>query len=258
LERLKRLAAISEAIADTGAEGDSRRAAAFVSGTAHQILARVMENIYGRDVPLLGPNAIHPSVAAPLLFLISEQNADAREASRLIQGRDAGDLTRTALIETIHDLASERLEEILQRASRLQRLRVAFDGDPDVAVEQSLYGLCWAGIVHLAAHLLNRQPPELVFRRFDTPQAAFERVEELLSYSIPLNGVTPTNGHERARKIVWNFYRTFNGSKRVPDSGRQPGSHCASPFILVPENCAPRRVQNNGSSHDCMLRHRSS
>src|SRR5580704_1316448 len=48
LERLSRLAATYEAIADTGAQGESRRAAAFVAGTAHQILARVVEGIYGR------------------------------------------------------------------------------------------------------------------------------------------------------------------------------------------------------------------
>ena len=188
MERLRRLAAIYEAISDTGAEGDARRASAFVSGTAHQILARVMNDFYGRDLPLLGATAVHPSVAAPLLFLISEQNPDAREAARLIQGREAGDLTRTALIESIYDLASERFEQILERANRLQRLRVVFDDDPDVAIEQALYGLCWAGIVQLAAHLLNQDVPPLAFHRFDTPQGAFEEVERLSRYSIALDG----------------------------------------------------------------------
>jgi hypothetical protein len=147
-----------------------------------------MNDFYGQDLPLLGATAVHPSVAAPLLFLISEQNPDAREAARFIQGREAGDITRTALIETICDLASERLEQILERATRLQRLRVVLDGDPDVAIEQALYGLCWAGIVQLAAHLLNREAPEMTFRRFDTPQNAFEEVERLSRYSIALDG----------------------------------------------------------------------
>jgi ATP-dependent RNA helicase HelY len=60
MERLKRLATVYEAIVDTGSEGNARRAAAFVAGTAHQILGRVMSGMYATDVSFLGPAAIHP------------------------------------------------------------------------------------------------------------------------------------------------------------------------------------------------------
>jgi ATP-dependent RNA helicase HelY len=46
MERLKRLATVYEAIVDTGSEGNPRRASAFVAGTAHQILGRVMSGMY--------------------------------------------------------------------------------------------------------------------------------------------------------------------------------------------------------------------
>ena len=78
LRRLKRIADIYEAAVDTGTHGDTRRAAAFVAGTAHQLLGRVLLAGYGADQELLEPGAIHPALAAPLLFLVAEQNADAR------------------------------------------------------------------------------------------------------------------------------------------------------------------------------------
>src|SRR3954470_18292654 len=46
LERLSRIAAIYEALADTGADATARRASAFVAGTAHQILGKVVAGAY--------------------------------------------------------------------------------------------------------------------------------------------------------------------------------------------------------------------
>ena len=189
LEQLQRLATIYEAVVDTGATGDARRASAFVSGTAHNLLSRVLEGIYGRDQPLLGPAAISPSLSSPLLFLIADQNADAREVAKVLQGRGAEGLILQALIETIYDLALERYDEILQRARRLQRLRVSTDINPETAIEQSLYGLCWAGIVQLVAQLLNREMPELSFVRLENAQAAFDRVVDLATSTIQLPGI---------------------------------------------------------------------
>ena len=128
LERAKRLATIYEAIADTGSEGGSRRASAFVAGTAHQILGRVMSGMYARDSEWLTATAIHPLVAAPLLFLIAGQSADAREAARPLARRSEGASIQSVLIETIYDLATERFDGIMQRAERLQRLAVPFEG----------------------------------------------------------------------------------------------------------------------------------
>jgi hypothetical protein len=189
MERLKRLATVYEAIVDTGSQGSARRASAFVAGTAHQILGRVMSGIYANDHPILSAVAIQPLVAAPLLFMVAEQNADAREAARPLLGRRSDDLLETALLESICDLTSERLEQILQRAERLQRLSVSLNDFPEGTIERSLYGLCWAGITQLAARLLNRPMPQTAFRLLDTPQATFDQVVAMSVSEIILPGI---------------------------------------------------------------------
>jgi hypothetical protein len=97
LERIKRIADIYEAAVDAGTDGASRRAAAFVAATRHQMLGRILLEGYERDRELLEPEAIHPAIAAPLLFLIAEQNADAREAAAALRGVRIGNLLRSAV-----------------------------------------------------------------------------------------------------------------------------------------------------------------
>jgi ATP-dependent RNA helicase HelY len=189
MERLRRLATVYEAIVDTGSDGNARRASAFVAGTAHHILGRVMSAMYATNVPFLGPAAIHPFVAAPLLFMVAEQNADAKEAARPLFGRRSDSLLETALLESIYDLASERLEQILRRAERLRRLTVPLENFPEGTIEAALYGMCWAGTVQLAARLLNRRVPQTEFRLFDSPQAAFDEVVTMSFYDIDLPGL---------------------------------------------------------------------
>ena len=41
----------------------------------------------------------------------------------------SGDLVRTALLETLYDLASERFESVLERAERLASLRPATEAE---------------------------------------------------------------------------------------------------------------------------------
>ena len=124
LQRLKRIADVYEGAVDTGTDGNSRRGAAFVAATAHQFLGRVFATGYEAGQTLLEPDAIHPSIAAPLLFLVAEQNADAREAARPLSGIRIENRLRSAVIESIFDLATERFESILERAARLRRARV--------------------------------------------------------------------------------------------------------------------------------------
>ena len=188
LDRLKRLATIYEAAVDTGVGGDTRRAAAFVSGTAYQILGRALHGSTPDNSELLMPGAIHPNVAAPLLFLVAEQIPDAREAARPLIGAQSGDLLRTALLETIHDLANESFESILERAERLASLRPAADAELSLRATQALYGLCWSGVIHLVARLLRRAPPPTAFRDFGTPGAAFDQVVSLAVEEIVLPG----------------------------------------------------------------------
>lgn len=187
LQRLKRIADIYEAAVDTGTSGDTRRAAAFVAATAHQLLGRVMLGGYSAGQPLLEADAIHPVLAAPLLFLVAEQNADAREAARPLSGIRLENVLRSAVIESIYDLATERYEEILSRAQRLRRARVSIDSLWVTSAADALYGLCWSGIVQLVAHLLGEPFLELEFLRFDTPQQAFKRVTALATQELELD-----------------------------------------------------------------------
>jgi hypothetical protein len=48
--------------------------------------------------------------------------------------------------------------------------------------------MCWAGIVQLAARLLNRPVPQTTFRLLDTPQATFDEVVESSESEIALPG----------------------------------------------------------------------
>jgi ATP-dependent RNA helicase HelY len=179
LQRLKRIADIYEGAVDTGTDGYARRAAAFVAATAHQLLGRVLLAGYEPGRSLLEPDAIHPAIAAPLLFLVAEQNADAREAARPLAGIRVENLLRSAVIESVYDLATERFDSVLERATRLSRARVNVDGVWITSAADALYGLCWSGIVQLVSHLLGQPFPELEFLRFETPQQAFEQVVAL-------------------------------------------------------------------------------
>ncbi|HVK41190.1 MAG TPA: DEAD/DEAH box helicase [Phenylobacterium sp.] len=188
-ESLLRLAAVYEGIVDTSEDGPERRGAAFVAATAYQILARVSD-ADEPDRPLLTPDAIHPRVAAPLLFIIAGQSPDAREAGARLTSQ--GDhMLLTALIESIRDLARENLKGIVDRAERLADTQPNSDNGLVGQVEQTLYGLCWAGLVEMAALVLDRPAPKLVFRRFDGPADTFSQVERLATFQRDGRPVSP-------------------------------------------------------------------
>ncbi|MGC2221454.1 MAG: DEAD/DEAH box helicase [Methylocella sp.] len=178
LDRLSRLAAFCEAIVDARPEGIKRRAAAFVAGSAYQLLGRSRPETDDNAPVPLSAAAVHPSLAAPLLFLIADQNPDAREAAKVLRGRRAADRITTALVETVYDLATERFESILERAGRLRELRPATEVSPQSAV-QALYGLCWAGTLQMVAQLLGRSTLETEFQVMGTPQETFDYVVTL-------------------------------------------------------------------------------
>lgn len=176
-ESLLRLAAVYEGIVDMSEDGPERRGAAFVAATAYQILARVSD-ADEPDRPLLTPDAIHPRMAAPLLFIIAGQSPDAREAGARLTSQGDHRLI-SALIESVRDLARENLKSIVDRAERLADTQPNSENGLIGQVEQTLYGLCWSGLVELAAEVLDRPIPKLVFRRFDGPAETFRQVERL-------------------------------------------------------------------------------
>jgi ATP-dependent RNA helicase HelY len=188
IERLTRIAAVYDAQVDDTIDGETRRAAAFVAGTAYQILGRVMPVAPDRAA-FLSAAAVHPRIAAPLLLLIAEQSPDAREAARGLGFGRLEDIHRGALLESIQDLAQERFTSILERAERLSRLQPSPDDDLTEQATQGLYGLCWAGLIHLVARLLDQSPPVLAYPLQETPQALFDRVTQLATADAAPAGV---------------------------------------------------------------------
>lgn len=80
---LERIADVYEIIASVNEDADIRRPAAFVSGTAQQILARETAATQMDRVAALSREQLAPSIASALLFFVAEQFADAYEAGVL-------------------------------------------------------------------------------------------------------------------------------------------------------------------------------
>jgi ATP-dependent RNA helicase HelY len=239
LRRLKRIADIYEGAVDSGAEGGTRRAAAFVAATAHQLLGRIFAPGYEAGQPLLEPDSIHPSIAAPLLFLVAEQNADAREAARPLGGMRSENRLRSAVIESVFDLATERYASILERATRMRHTRVSVDGLWITSAADALYGLCWSGIVQMVSHLLGQPFPDLEFLRFGTPQQAFEEVVLLATGELSFEIAGP------------DLVSTFSGPRHLARLLRHLASDLVSAGILgvTPPGGADQQFWNRWVRH---------
>jgi hypothetical protein len=115
---LERIADAYEIIASIEEEPGLRRAAAFVAGTAQQIIARKRRTTQKESPsPLLDRDSIDASIAAALLFLAAEQYADANEAGLAIP-TSVGFYEVRILGDHIKDLVRGRLDLILLRAAR--------------------------------------------------------------------------------------------------------------------------------------------
>lgn len=179
---LTRIADSYELIVSIQSEPDTRRAAAFVAGTAQQILAQeAAAAALDADTPIMDRDGIDPAVAAALLFLAAEQYADAHEAARYIRPQDRPQqYVCTLLAEDVRDLALGRFESILERADRRP---AAFVSGPSLEEHSTtaLFEALIVGVELFAAEVLSVAVPEKAREHFDRAQAAFERVVELSS-----------------------------------------------------------------------------
>tara|TARA_R110002110_G_scaffold138095_5_gene323695 strand:+ start:415 stop:3711 length:3297 start_codon:yes stop_codon:yes gene_type:complete len=179
---LTRIADSYELIVSIQSEPDTRRAAAFVAGTAQQILAQEAAAAdIDADTPIMDRDGIDSAVAAAVLFLAAEQYADAHEAASNIRPQDRPQhYVCTLLAEDIRDLASGRFESILERA---ERRPAAFVSAPSLEERSTtaLFEALIVGVELFAAEVLSVAVPEKAQRRFDGAQAAFQRVIQLSS-----------------------------------------------------------------------------
>ena len=177
---LERLADTYELIASVHNDEDLRRAAAFVAGTAQQILARRHAAFDVEEIQScsIDRDRVDPALAAPILFLAAEQYADANEAASAIRvSRDDQLHEAVILAENIVDLARGQLTKIIQRAERWRRPSQArrLDDRALAALLESL--IC--GIELLAAQFLGIEAPRECAGRHDGARDAFSRVLEL-------------------------------------------------------------------------------
>ena len=173
---LDRIADTYEIVTSLEPNPELRRAAAFVAGTAQQIISRRQVPSADDPVsPLLSRNSLDATVAAALLFLAAEQYADAREAGSSISA-NRGSYEVQILGEHIKDLVSGRLESIVQRASRWRREDQPLRGSVQNQALRALADALSEGLELLAVDMMSAPLPSAMPRRFQGAQAAFKRV----------------------------------------------------------------------------------
>lgn len=241
---LARIADAYEIVVSVQRDADYRRAAAFVAGTAHQILAQdLADTDAAESAAIMDRDRIHPAIAAAVLFLAAEQYADAHEAARFIQPeKGEQDYVCTILAEDIRDLARGNFQSILDRAQR--RPAAFFSGGP---LEQrgttALFEGLVVGIELFAAEVLSENRPEKAAGRFDGARAAFARVMDLSSLE-----------HGHLGDLSQSFQTTYPGPR-----------HLASLLLAAYDSIAGAAVTRlkppEGSDGDywrSWLRHRAS
>jgi superfamily II DNA/RNA helicase len=180
---LERISDTYELVTSLQTEGSVRKAAAFVAGTAQQILARrqAASPAGPAVVANVDRDRVDPTIAAALLFLAAEQYADANEAAaQILPRRDGQSYEATILSENVADLARGQLDRIYERASRwrARRREVGLEEQALAALLEALI----VGLEMLAARFLGLPTPQPAIGRFDTARAAFERVLQLSAF----------------------------------------------------------------------------
>lgn len=174
---LERIADAYEIVASIEQTPTLKRAAAFVAGTAQQILSRRAPATNPESPSPLDRDSVDASVAAAVLFLAAEQYADANEAGTGI-GRSRGPYEVRVLGDHLRDLVRGRLDSILQRAARW-RTGEPIRGTIQTRALRVLSAALSEGIELLAAEMMSVPAAEPTPRRFASPQEAFRKVIEL-------------------------------------------------------------------------------
>ena len=177
---LTRIADTYELVAAVHDDRDSRRAAAFVAGSAHQILSQEWPGRAGQPGRrLLSRDRVDPALTASLLFLCAEQYADANDSAQLIRLDEQDlDVVTSLLSSAIRDLAAGKLGDILVRAARrLGPIELSEELEDDGTT--LLYEALLAGIELFASEVLGDDISALSVRRFEASRLVFVRVADL-------------------------------------------------------------------------------
>ncbi len=195
---IDRIADVYEIVASLEVKPDLRRAAAFVAGTAQQIIARRPRAMGApRASQLIDRDGVDASVAASLLFLAAEQYADANEAGGAIVIPLAGLQEARELGRHVRDLVRGNLGAILERRDGRDARRGAApkEGSLQKSALRAMLSALGHGVEQLAAHLLAGAEEEA---HLPAAMAAFEQVLALSSQvgALPLMPAGKGEGEE--------------------------------------------------------------
>lgn len=181
---LGRIADAYEIVASLENDPELRRAAAFVAGTAQQIIARGnASNSQGIANTVITRDGVDAGLTAALLFLIAEQYADANEAAKGINARSTIEEFRIVALH-IKDLVRGRLKQILDRGTRWRKNEeglVPKMRTVRLLALQALGGALCEGVELLAADLMSMEHPVAEALNFSTASEAFRKVLEVCS-----------------------------------------------------------------------------
>ena len=125
--RMSRLADTYEGQIVLGLNPDHSRSAAFVAGSARQVIAQVARLGAAEDgTTRLDEDVVGAEIASALLFLIAERSSDAFEAARDIRAAGEPNAIRRALILALGRFARGQFSEIVEIDVDRERL-----GDSD-------------------------------------------------------------------------------------------------------------------------------
>lgn len=112
IDEMRRLAFAQEALVAVAPEADTRRAAAFVAGTAHHVVfqAEALSVDASRNWKL-GLDGIPAGLSSSLLFLIAQSHADAVEMTKAVVSGDENEAVGYALTQALCHLIRGDLAE---------------------------------------------------------------------------------------------------------------------------------------------------
>ena len=151
LDRVRRMASTFEAYVALDLRPDQSQAAAFVAGSAHQVLARAHDQRVDRPT-LLSSDAVGAGLSSTLLFLIADRAADAAEAAVQLRARGEPRAARRSLILSIRELARGDLGAIVARD--LEEDRLSSDDSREEAADM-LFRECAYAVRVLAREALG-------------------------------------------------------------------------------------------------------
>lgn len=160
----KRLAQTNEVLVASSSNRENRRSAAFVAGTAYQLVYQIdiLSGVHSQRTHL-AEDAVTADVSAMLLFLIAESSADAADVSQRVH--IAGDGLEAELLRALVDLAQGRVNRINERQLPAPERSVQSATD-------ALYHLILHAVKQFSLALAGR-------RRRDDPSAILRQVQIL-------------------------------------------------------------------------------